>query len=41
MVLYEDNNSLIRLSEFLKTIDTKKYKRILVERLDSIEGNYR
>lgn len=42
MVLYEDNDSLTRLSQFLKSVDAKKFKHILVERLDQTDdGNYR
>lgn len=42
LVVYEDNESLVRLGEFLKGVDAKRFKQILVERLDpSDEGNYR
>lgn len=42
MVLYEDNDSLVRLAEVLKGMNVKKYKSVLLERLDQTdEGNYR
>lgn len=42
LILYEDDASLIRLSSFLKGIDGRRYKQILLERLDQTDdGNYR
>lgn len=42
VVLYEDNDSLVRLGQFLKSVDGGRFKRVLVERLDQTdEGNYR
>lgn len=42
VVLYEDNSSLLRMSELLRGIDNSKFKQVLLERLDwSDENGYR